>query len=322
MIEALSMLKSIKTEPYPGLRPFQANESHLFFGRDEQVEKLLEKIQNSHFVAVVGPSGCGKSSLVKAGLLPDLKTGFLMDEGRKCRTIEMRPGDKPFDNLARALHKSYEGSTAIGCIKAELKRGPKGLIEVIQSEMTPKKEVILLVVDQFEELFRYKQNNNMDEVIAFIALLIESANHSGDLAIHIVITMRSDFLGECSLFPGLPEILNDNQFLTPRLTRERMKEAIEAPARVCGGMLDPYLVNTLLNDVGVDHDQLPLLQHALMRMWTLAKNGTTKKEPIVDIPPDQMKEMSRNKIVINFCYIRYVLNSSSSSHIFLLCIAF
>lgn len=290
MIEALEMLKSIKTEPYPGLRPFQANESHLFFGRDEQVEKLLEKIQNSHFVAVVGPSGCGKSSLVKAGLIPDLKTGFLMDEGRKCRTIEMRPGDKPFDNLARALYKSFGETTPIGCIKAELKRGPKGLIESICSEVTPNKEVILLVVDQFEELFRFKQNNNMDEVIAFIALLIESANHSGELAIHIVITMRSDFLGECSLFPGLPEILNDNQFLTPRLTRERMKEAIEAPARVCGGMLDPYLVNTLLNDVGVDHDQLPLLQHALMRMWALAKESCGKKEPIVDIPIDKFKE--------------------------------
>ena len=99
----------------------------------------------------------------------------------------MHPGDKPFDNLAKALNKSYDGNTQIGCIKAELKRGPKGLIEAIKSERITKKEIILLVVDQFEELFRYKQNNNIDEVIAFIALLIESANQQ-EMPIHIVIT--------------------------------------------------------------------------------------------------------------------------------------
>src|SRR3954469_10161010 len=135
MTQVFSIKEDIITEPYPGLRPFQQNESHLFFGRDEQVDKLLEKIQDSHFVAVIGPSGCGKSSLVKAGLIPALKTGYILDAGSTWRIVEMRPGYKPFYNLAKALSKSFtQHHTPLEYIKAELRRSPKGLAEVIKSE--------------------------------------------------------------------------------------------------------------------------------------------------------------------------------------------
>lgn len=264
-------LQKTDVDPYPGLRAFTPEESHLFFGREEQIDKLLEKLDQSHFVAVVGPSGCGKSSLVKAGLIPALRTGFFLNAGTKWRIAEMRPGNDPYKNLSSSIAKAFGNSNiSLECMKAELKRSPQGLLEVIKSEMQVNKGNFLLVVDQFEELFRYKQNNNIDEVTSFIALLIASANQH-EIPIHIILTMRSDFLGNCSLFLGLPEILNDNQFLTPRLTREQTKDAIEGPAMVCGGRLEPKLVTNLLNDIGIDHDQLPLLQHALMRMWNLAK---------------------------------------------------
>ena len=87
------------------------------------------------------------------------------------------------------------------------------------------------------------------------------------MPIYVVLTMRSDFLGDCNLFAGLPEALNDSQFLTPRLTREERREAIEAPALVFDGRVDPALVNRLLNDMDAGPDQLPLMQHALMRLW-------------------------------------------------------
>ena len=88
------------------------------------------------------------------------------------------------------------------------------------------------------------------------------------LPIYIVITMRSDFFGDCALFNGLPEAINRSQYLTPRLTREQRQAAIEGPARVFGGDVEPELVNHLLNEMSNDPDQLPLLQHLLMRMWT------------------------------------------------------
>lgn len=78
--------------PYPGLRPFRSDESHIFFGREEQTDRLLEKLQRTHFLAVVGPSGCGKSSLVRAGMIAALETGFLADAGSLWHVAQMRPG--------------------------------------------------------------------------------------------------------------------------------------------------------------------------------------------------------------------------------------
>ena len=135
---------------------------------------------------------------------------------------------------------------------------------------------LLLLVDQFEEIFRYRREGtprqdeagqlDRDEAIDFVALLLATAR-AEDLPVYVVLTMRSDYLGDCAQFDGLPEALNDSQFLTPRLTRDQRREAIEGPARVFDGRVEPALVNRLLNDMGSDPDQLPLMQHALMRLW-------------------------------------------------------
>src|SRR5215469_4414671 len=108
-----------------------------------------------------------------------------------------------------------------------------------------------------------------DEADAFVALLLASARQS-EVPIYVVITMRSDYLGDCALFFGLPEAVSDAQYLTPRLTREDLELAIAGPARVFGGRVEPRLVNRLINDFGTDPDQLPLLQHALARLWNIA----------------------------------------------------
>ena len=121
-----------------------------------------------------------------------------------------------------------------------------------------------------KEIFRYWQKRDRDEADAFVALLLASAAQN-EVHIYVVITMRSDFLGECAVFHGLPESMNDSQYLTPRLTREQCRLAIAGPARVFGGSVEAPLVNRLLNDFGPDPDQLPLLQHALMRMWERAQ---------------------------------------------------
>ena len=89
--------------PFPGLRPFTDQESHLFFGREEQVDELLVRLSDQRFVAIVGPSGCGKSSLVNAGLLPNLHEGFMLTAGSRWRVVHFRPGNNPIANLAAAL---------------------------------------------------------------------------------------------------------------------------------------------------------------------------------------------------------------------------
>jgi hypothetical protein len=257
--------------PYPGLRAFHRDESDIFFGRDEQIDQLLDKLQRSRFLAVIGVSGCGKSSLVKAGMIAALETGFLASAGTRWRIAEMRPGSRPLKYLSHALIQPSElgNETAVNLdiafLHATLQRGPLGLVEVLRERPLPEHTNLLLLVDQFEELFRYARAGGMDEADAFVDLLLTTAK--SDVPVYVVMTMRSDFLGDCALFMGLPEALNQSQFLTPRLTRDQRAEAIVGPANVFGDKIEPALVNHLLNDMGSGPDELPLMQHVMMRMW-------------------------------------------------------
>jgi energy-coupling factor transporter ATP-binding protein EcfA2 len=277
--------------PYPGLRPFQQDEAHLFFGREAQVEDMLARLEDHRFLVVVGTSGCGKSSLVRAGLLPALEQGFLSDAKPNWRMAVMRPGSAPFDNLTAALldeaalgRERQHASQAAALLQATLRRGPLGLVEAVAESHLSEDTNLLLVVDQFEEIFRYrKQIHNVNDADAFVNLLLASVqSQRSDVPIYVVITMRSDFIGDCALFTGLPEAINDSQFLTPRLTRDQYRAAIVEPALVAGGQLTDALVNQLLNDLRGEPDQLPVLQHALMRMWTQATDNAPARTLTLD----------------------------------------
>ena len=272
--------------PYPGLRPFQQDEARLFFGREAQIEDMLARLEDGRFLAVVGTSGCGKSSLVRAGLIPALEQGFLSNAQPNWRMAVMNPGSAPFDNLTTALlreaalgRERQYASQAAALLQAALRRGPLGLVEAVAESHLPEGTNLLLVVDQFEEIFRYrKQTQNVNDADAFVSLLLASAqSRQLDVPIYVVIAMRSDFIGDCGLFTGLPEAINDSQFLTPRLTRDQYRSAIVEPALVAGGQLTDVLVTQLLNDLRGEPDQLPVLQHALMRMWTQAGDDALRK---------------------------------------------
>jgi hypothetical protein len=257
--------------PYPGLRPFRREESDIFFGREGLVDELVRRLARSRFLGIDGVSGCGKSSLLRAGLIPALETGFLVEAGVNWRIAKMRPGNRPLRALACSLAPLLpsESSTSTDCtpfIEDSLRRGPRGLNEVLHEHEFPHDANLLLLVDQFEEIFRYRREGDRNEADAFVALLLETARRC-DFRVYVIMAMRSDYLGDCAVFTGLPEALNDSQFLVPRLTREQRRAAIEGPAGVFGGRIQPLLVNQLLNDMGADPDQLPVMQHLLMRMW-------------------------------------------------------
>ncbi|HVT14686.1 MAG TPA: WD40 repeat domain-containing protein [Thermoanaerobaculia bacterium] len=275
--------------PFPGLRPFEPNEDYLFFGREEHVDELLRRLRERRFLAVVGTSGSGKSSLVRAGLLPGLVGGFMVQAGSHWRVAVCRPGHDPIGSLADALSApellgAQTGQTDMlrSLLETTLRRSTLGLVEAVRQARLPKGENLLIVVDQFEELFRYRASlgkSSSDEAAAFVWLLLEAA-HQGDIPIFVTLTMRSDFLGDCSQFAGLPEAINAGQYLVPRLSRDQIERAITGPIAVGGGEIAPQLVQRLLGDVGDDPDHLPILQHALMRTWDEWTGHRQEGEPI------------------------------------------
>lgn len=269
-------------QPYPGLRPFDRDENAVFFGREDQVDQLLDRLDDTHFIAVVGASGSGKSSLVRAGLLPALASGFMAGAGAHWATVELRPGDRPFSRLAQSLVRDTpwggalrtgEGAgqdptqgdrIAVG-LEQDLRRGKLALNWLLGVHPLPADTRLLILVDQFEELFRF-QRRAAGEAAAFVALLLGAASHP---KVYVVITMRSEFIGDCSTYPDLPEAINAGIFLTPRLSPEQIADAVQLPARLFGGEVAPDLVLGLLADARDQIDQLPLVQHALMRLWDL-----------------------------------------------------
>ena len=277
--------------PFPGLRPFETDEYRLFFGREGQSDELIARLQRARFLAVVGTSGSGKSSLIRAGLMPALRGGMMKGAGSGWRIAVMRPGGNPIGNLAAELVKKdvlceagagLPEDEAEAVIEATLRSGSLGILNVARQARLGEHEKLLIVVDQFEELFRFRaahERTSVDEAAAFVKLLLEAAQQR-ELSIYIVLTMRSDFLGDCAQFQGLPEAINDGQYLIPRMTRDERRFAVTGPVGVTRGKITEPLINRLLNDVGDNPDQLPILQHALMRTWDHWQTHRRDGEPM------------------------------------------
>lgn len=278
--------------PFPGLRPFGIEESHLFFGREGQSDEVLVKLSENKFVAILGASGSGKSSLMYCGLIPTLYGGFMTEAGSNWRIVVTRPGGGPIDNLAESLLIRDKEYSNLGdedklirktIISTVLRSSSLGLVEVVRQLKTDDFQNVLILVDQFEELFRYRKlesaTSDLDESSAFVNLLLE-AIHQYDEPVYIALTMRSDFIGECAQFPDLTQMINDSHYLIPQMTRDQKRTAIEGPVAVGGGKIAPRLTQQLLNDVGDNPDQLPILQHALMRTWSYWTDNRKIGEPI------------------------------------------
>lgn len=269
----------LRANPYVGLRPFFAEDALYFYGRDKQTAELLDILRANRFVGVVGSSGCGKSSLVRAGLLPALLGGFLVGDRDRWRFVQVKPGDAPLTNLATGLAEALgDGPDTVPALEAAIRADHvDGLVTFLDARLAGAN--LLVLVDQFEELFAFRGDADGDaavhdpeqarrraESIDYVDLLLRLAARPG-MPIYVAITMRTDFLGDCDLFLGLPEALNRGRYLVPRLTRDELRDAIECPAVLCGQTVAPRLTDRVLNDLGDRSDRLPVVQHALLRTW-------------------------------------------------------
>jgi len=294
LAEALPIaVPRVVTRPYPGLRPFFEEEQSIFFGRERHVDEVVDALEAKGFVAVVGESGLGKSSLVYAGLVPSLRSGALPVAGLDWTVVTMRPGNDPQDALARALCAKAPTRDALGVSGQDAEsvrqakarfESPFGLTETLRQARSQSRTALLLIVDQFEEIFRYRSYPDPFGPIKFVDSLTKALQNTGD-GVYVVLTMRSDYLGDCARFADLAERINESSFLTPRLTREEQRMVIELPLRRFDAAIEAELVNVLLNEKVKDGrdrqdpaeegpDKLPLMQHALQQLWEAATERT------------------------------------------------
>ena len=311
-----ALAQLLADNPFPGLRSFEPAESDRFFGRQQQVDALLARLAGSTLLAVSGASGCGKSSLVKAGLLHALRQAD--EEAGAWLPVVMRPGQRPVRHLADALaaalprpddepatepateSSNYPATdTRADSLHGQLRLGGLGLVAVVAQARLAAHSRVLLVVDQFEELFRLRRLalgagaagagvQDPDEPAAFVRLLLQAAADPAG-RIRVVLTLRSDTLGGCADFPGLAEAVSAGSFLVPRLRRNQRKDAITGPVHLRGQAIAPRLVQRLLNDVSDDFDDLPVMQHVLSRCWqhwaqrAVGAVGAVTPHPAIDL---------------------------------------
>ena len=241
--------------PYKGLESFDFNseDPQYFYGRTALTDELLERVRCSNFLAVVGSSGSGKSSLVKAGLLYQLQLGRRLGGSENWRIAIFRPGERPFSNLAQVF--TTDGISLLA-------KGAQGLVELINKV---KESRLVLVVDQFEEIFTLTQDEKERE--RFFQCLLGGLELTKD-KLCLILTMRADFFGKCGEreYSGLAQKIKDNFVPVTSMTPEELTEAITEPAQKVGLEVERELVQMMLDDIQTP-GCLPLLQYTLTELW-------------------------------------------------------
>jgi uncharacterized protein len=262
-------------QPYPGLRPFEASEWSIFFGRERMVDDVIERLAHNRLVLIHGASGSGKSSLVRAGIMPKLARQH-QRHGAPWLTCAMRPSGGPLWNLAAEfarLEGRADDVDRIGAIQGLFNRRDASLASVAGALEGLADKSLCILVDQFEELFRFEKETSREEAELFVDLIARVAAQAGgdpapDAAgVHVILTMRSEFLGDCARFDGLAETINQTQYLVPRMNDEALMRAVRRPAQMFNGFVSQALAGRLIASVRGREDELPLLQHGLMLMW-------------------------------------------------------
>ncbi len=295
--EKTSYSGEIGPNPYKGLLAFQSEDGDRYFGREAQIEKLWNLFRALHenitqpeaplrLLPILGPSGSGKSSLARAGLIPELARRSLPSKSQ-ARVAVLVPGTHPVEALATVLARvATNDQTPVAKTREfteELKQTSNTTTDTIIydglrriANVLPEITIspLVVLVDQFEEVYSLCKDTTERQI--FIENLIHAASDRSG-CVSVIITLRSDFLGETQRHPALNQVIASEGVIVPAMSEEELRRAITKPALLAGHPLDEAVVSLLLKDTHGREGALPLLQFALTRIWEGLKKGV---EPI------------------------------------------
>ena len=253
--------------PYKGLRYFELEDHHWFFGRETLTKTLLGKISQKNFLAVLGASGSGKSSVIRAGVLYQLKQGLTLQGSADWEIKIMVPGNQPMFTIAQQflepdlsrIQRSHQLETA----ESLLEKGSDGLKRLIETTDAPK---VLLIIDQFEEIFA--PDTDKAERERFIDCLLGAVEKCNG-KLKVMIAMRADFFGKCveETYSGLSQQIEENLVSVTPMKEKELLRAITKPAKLVNLPIEPLLIKEILKDIENSPGSLPLLQDALRELW-------------------------------------------------------
>ena len=238
--------------PYQGLAAFEPEDHARFFGRAALVADLVTRAGRARFVAVVGASGSGKSSVVRAGVLANVRDGALPGS-ETWPSFVMTPGSHPLAELAAGVARVT--STKTSEVLDRLEHDAHALTSG---------ERLVIVVDQLEELFT--QTRDDTECRRFIAAIAAAVGDAGS-PVTVIAALRADFYGHAGAHPELAALLDDGSSLLCPMEPDEIRAAIEGPAELAGLRVQPGLTELIVRDVGDEPGALPLLSHALLETW-------------------------------------------------------
>jgi WD40 repeat protein/DNA-binding winged helix-turn-helix (wHTH) protein len=268
--------------PFRSLQVFEPEDGWLFFGREHETGDLMERLGRSPVLVVAGNSGCGKSSLLRAGLVPALLQGRFCHQGspvESWRIALFRPSGAPFDYLAEVLASQLapelrlkEQAEFIADCRNKFPSEQEGLRNAVSALINGTAEGgktgqthVLLVADQFEEIFTLTSDRQMRD--RYIDALLAAGQPGGSVCIHLVLALRADFYAQCLEHAELSRCLETNLYNVPRMSREQLRESMERRLQLAATQAEPGLIDSLLEEVGAEPGNLALLEHALGQLW-------------------------------------------------------
>ncbi|MBD1938807.1 trypsin-like peptidase domain-containing protein [Microcoleus sp. FACHB-68] len=263
--------QAIPSCPYRGLFAFREQDAQFFFGRETFTEQLVAAVQRQQLVAVIGSSGSGKSSVVFAGCVPQLR-----EQGDWLINL-FRPGERPFRNLAAALVPLLETQMSetdqlaeINKLAKTLRLGDVGLQDVVTRILEKNSSTcLLLVADQFEELYTLCKDGS--ECQLFLDRLLEALNEARNF--RLVLTLRADFLGYALSYRPFADALQNTDVKLGPMNRQEFQDVIEKPTQKQGVKMEQGLTKRILDAVGEEPGNLPLLEFALTQLWKKQRDG-------------------------------------------------
>tara|TARA_A100001011_G_scaffold344797_1_gene380045 strand:+ start:1189 stop:4302 length:3114 start_codon:yes stop_codon:yes gene_type:complete len=281
----------MESEKMVGLRPYRKEEADIFYGREKEVEGLLQILQKDKLVTVIGAPGTGKSSLINAGLIPRLEEGFLAQAGKQWSVCKFRPGISPIENMAYSL-TSTGGLTLDGKSNTEdfsdyhqtLKDlGSLGLVQIYTKSEVNNKKNLLIVIDQLEDLFKFNRyfDHEKSEQDDLLINILARTTKIKETAIYFAIVIQSDYVSYLSQYAKLQEIISKSQYAVPNFSKAGIKEIIENNFLDKGISFSNKAFKSIVDIVLADPTFLPNMQFLFQQIRiTKNVNSNQKVEPV------------------------------------------